>query len=205
MPHNRDVKPALDRRSFIKASLIPAALPLVGVLARPAASAETVQGEGPDLIDSNVHLFQWPFRKLKYDRTEALLAKLQRHRIVQAWAGSFEAVLHKQLDATNRRLADECRTARRGAARSHRQRQSRPGPTGKRTCGAATSSTACPACGSTRPITGTRSTIPSSRSCSSRGGTGNAGPDRPADGGRARAPRGPQDSRNQRRRRCPML
>src|SRR5262249_31897146 len=65
--------------------------------------------QGPEIIDSNVHLFEWPFRKLKYDRTEALAAKLRRHRVTQAWAGSFEALLHKQLDASNRRLAEECR------------------------------------------------------------------------------------------------
>ena len=34
---------------------------------------------------------------------------MRRHRITQAWAGSFEAVLHKQLDAVNHRLAEECR------------------------------------------------------------------------------------------------
>ena len=56
-----------------------------------------------------MHLFRWPFRGLKYDRTEALVQKLRRHRIAQAWAGSFESVLHKQLDGANRRLADECR------------------------------------------------------------------------------------------------
>ena len=64
---------------------------------------------GPEIIDTNVHLFQWPFRRLKYDRTEALVQKLRRHRITQAWAGSFEFVLHKQLDGANLRLADECR------------------------------------------------------------------------------------------------
>lgn len=48
-------------------------------------------------------------RKLKYARTEALVAKLRRHRITQAWAGSFEAVLHEQFDLINRRLAEECR------------------------------------------------------------------------------------------------
>lgn len=104
----------IGRRSFVKASLIPAALPIAGVLGNAAArAAEPAPGpvpQGPEIIDSNVHLFEWPFRKLKYDRTEALIAKLRRHRITQAWAGSFEAVLHKQLDASNRRLAEECRT-----------------------------------------------------------------------------------------------
>jgi hypothetical protein len=34
---------------------------------------------------------------------------LRRHRVTQAWAGNFEALLHKNLDAANARLADECR------------------------------------------------------------------------------------------------
>jgi predicted TIM-barrel fold metal-dependent hydrolase len=103
----------IDRRSFVKASLLPAALPFAAVLAGEAApSGEPAPGPQtatPDIIDCNVHLFAWPFRKLKYDRTEALVAKLRRHRIRQAWAGSFEAILHKQLDLINRRLTEECR------------------------------------------------------------------------------------------------
>ena len=97
----------------MKASMIPVAYPLVLVQAtRSAKSAEPEPApapQGPDIIDSNVHLFDWPFRKLKYARTEALIAKLRKHRITRAWAGSFEAVLNKQLDASNRKLADECR------------------------------------------------------------------------------------------------
>jgi predicted TIM-barrel fold metal-dependent hydrolase len=114
MSHERHDVRTIDRRSFVKASLIPAALPLVRVVGSTAAQGgEPAAGpvpQGPEIIDSNVHLFEWPFRKLKYDRTGALVAKLRRHRITQAWAGSFEAVLHKQLDASNRRLAEECRT-----------------------------------------------------------------------------------------------
>ncbi len=108
----------LDRRSFVKASLVPAALAIPGSPARrPAQGTESPPAEpatGPEIIDTNVHLFQWPFRRLKYDRTEALVRKLRRHRITQAWAGSFEFVLHKQLDEANRRLADECREQGRG-------------------------------------------------------------------------------------------
>ena len=63
----------------------------------------------PEIIDTNVHLFEWPFRQLKYGRTEALIAKLRKHRITTAWAGSFEAVLEKQLDLVNRRLVEECK------------------------------------------------------------------------------------------------
>jgi uncharacterized protein len=108
----------MDRRSFVKTSLVPAALAIRGSSARrPAQGAEAPPEDGavgPEIIDTNVHLFQWPFRRLKYDRTEALVGKLRRHQIAQAWAGSFEFVLHKQLDEANRRLADECREQGRG-------------------------------------------------------------------------------------------
>jgi uncharacterized protein len=112
MAHHDHHERAIDRRSFVKASLTPAALPLAAALAAPLAhsaeQASTKSSPRPEIIDTNVHIFEWPFRKLKYAQTEALVAKLRKHRITQAWAGSFEAVLHKQLDAINRRLVEEC-------------------------------------------------------------------------------------------------
>ncbi len=119
MSHKRHAARPIGRRSFVKASLLPTTLPIVNLLGNTEAQcgepAPDPARQGPEIIDSNVHLFEWPFRKLKYDRTDALLAKLRRHRITQAWAGSFEAVLHKQLDASNSRLAEECRTHGKGA------------------------------------------------------------------------------------------
>lgn len=104
----------LSRRGFVKATLVPTALAIPGVRAgRPASGAAVAPNEdpaAPGIIDTNVHLFSWPYRDLKYDRTGALVEKLRRHRIIEAWAGSFEAVLHKQLDRANGRLAEECRT-----------------------------------------------------------------------------------------------
>src|SRR5687767_9915989 len=112
MAHGPHDAPTIDRRSFVKASLVPSAAAIaVTMRSRLAQSAQPASGgaaEGPEIIDCNVHLFEWPFRRLKYDRTDALVAKLGKHRITQAWAGSFDAVLHKQLDAINRRLAEEC-------------------------------------------------------------------------------------------------
>ncbi|HZL87275.1 MAG TPA: amidohydrolase family protein [Pirellulaceae bacterium] len=110
MPHDRHHTKAINRRTFVKASLIPAVLPLAASLAGQTGEGAESAPAGPEIIDTNVHLFEWPFRKLKYDRTEALIAKLRKHRITKAWAGSFEAVLQKQLDQINRRLAEECRT-----------------------------------------------------------------------------------------------
>jgi predicted TIM-barrel fold metal-dependent hydrolase len=107
MPHALDPR-SIDRRSFVKASLLSAALPIATMASTGIRAAEPPPAP-PEIIDTNIHLFEWPFRKLKYARTEALVAKLRRHRITQAWAGSFEAVLSKQLDLVNRRLADECK------------------------------------------------------------------------------------------------
>jgi len=106
-PHD---KFGIDRRGFVKASLIPAVLPLTAALAVSSSYGAQSTSAAPEIIDTNVHLFDWPFRKLKYSSTASLVAKLRKHRITKAWAGSFEAVLQKQLDQVNRRLADECRT-----------------------------------------------------------------------------------------------
>src|SRR5688572_17479573 len=97
----------LDRRSFVKASLgsLPVAAFVSSAIAKQQAAAEP---SGPEIIDTNVHVLDWPFRKLKYARTEALVAKLRKHRITKAWAGNFEAVLNKQLDQANQRLLEEC-------------------------------------------------------------------------------------------------
>ena len=99
----------LTRRRFVKGVLLPAAL---GALPKGAVRGEELDGGAnspPDIIDTNVHLFDWPFRRLKYAGTEALVAKLRRHRVEQAWAGSYEGLLHKNLDGVNSRLAEECR------------------------------------------------------------------------------------------------
>jgi predicted TIM-barrel fold metal-dependent hydrolase len=105
--------PTIDRRDFLKTSLLPAAaLPLLSSRATQAAvgpAQQPVAAAPPGIIDTNVHLFDWPFRRLKYAQTTALLAKLKKHRITEAWAGTFEALVHKNLDAANARLADECR------------------------------------------------------------------------------------------------
>lgn len=100
----------IDRRTFVKASLV-SALPIgVAAACRESRAAEprSAAHEIPEIVDTNVHLFEWPFRRLKYGRTDALIAKLRKHRITSAWAGSFEAVLEKQLDLVNRQLAEEC-------------------------------------------------------------------------------------------------
>lgn len=104
----------INRRTFFCDSLVAAAalsLPTsLSVKAAPHLSERAATLDtGPDIIDTNVNLLEWPFRRLKYGETKALVEKLRRHRITQAWAGSFEALFHKSIDGVNARLAEECR------------------------------------------------------------------------------------------------
>jgi hypothetical protein len=61
------------------------------------------------MIDTNVYLSHWPFRRLRGDETPDLVAMLRRAGVTQAWAGSFDALLHKDIAGSNARLAEECR------------------------------------------------------------------------------------------------
>ena len=104
----------IDRRRFLKNSLLSAAaVSLPGqqpVAAQSSALGAPVVGasQAPGIIDTNVNLFSWPFRALKYRDTKALVAKLKKHRVIEAWAGSFEALFSKDMSGVNERLAAEC-------------------------------------------------------------------------------------------------
>jgi uncharacterized protein len=104
----------IDRRSFLKSSLVSVtavALPGQQRLAAEtsAHSAAVVSSsQAPGIIDTNINLFSWPFRALKYRDTKNLVAKLKKHRVIEAWAGSFEALLSKDMNGVNARLAAEC-------------------------------------------------------------------------------------------------
>jgi uncharacterized protein len=106
---------SIDRRKFLKvAAVVPTA---IGAMAVGTTAATAAQTASPGIIDTNVNLFQWPFRKLKYADTAALVAKLKRHRVIEAWAGSFDALLHKDMAGVNERLAAECRAKGQGLLR----------------------------------------------------------------------------------------
>jgi hypothetical protein len=61
------------------------------------------------MIDVNVNLSRWPFRRLNGDDPATLVTELRKRNVTQAWAGSFDGIFHKDLGSANTRLADDCR------------------------------------------------------------------------------------------------
>jgi predicted TIM-barrel fold metal-dependent hydrolase len=67
------------------------------------------QKHGFMFIDTNAYIGQWPFRRTPDDTVDALLAKFSHYGVEQAWTGSYEGILHKDIAAVNERLVEACR------------------------------------------------------------------------------------------------
>jgi len=73
------------------------------------ASAGGGQAAAPKgLIDVNTYLSRWALRHLPGEDTADLVSRLRRHGVVQAWVGSVDSLLHRDVATVNARLADEC-------------------------------------------------------------------------------------------------
>lgn len=98
--------PPFDRRAFFKKS----AASLAGALSigQPARAAKSAPAP---VIDTNVYLGACPFRHLPMQALAEDAASVERFaeavskHSVASWAGSFEALLHRDFDGINERLS----------------------------------------------------------------------------------------------------
>lgn len=60
------------------------------------------------MVDTNVNLFHWPCRRLPLDDLQLLVGKLTELGVSEAWAGSFEGLLHRDVAGVNERLVEAC-------------------------------------------------------------------------------------------------
>ncbi len=96
--------PALSRRVFFAHA---AAFGVPALAARSSAS-EPAQARPPTdaaFIDTNVYLGQWPFRSFR----DNLTARLTERGVTEAWAGSFDSLLHRDLTRVNAAVAKQCK------------------------------------------------------------------------------------------------
>jgi len=61
------------------------------------------------IVDTHAYLSRWPFRRLAGDDPAEFVAKMRQQGVRQAWVGSFDGLLHRDLGSVNARLASECR------------------------------------------------------------------------------------------------
>ena len=101
----------MNRRTFLKASATVAGISAFGFETHAAGGAMRTRDR---LIDVNVNLSRWPLRRVPGDDTSGLVAMLRRQGVTQAWAGTFDGILHGDIASVNATLADECRKHGRG-------------------------------------------------------------------------------------------
>jgi len=102
----------LTRRSFFQNALTTAAA--CGLAQRSAANASDETAESPrdeTIVDTQVYLGRWAFRQVSDYKPTDLIAALRKNNVSQAWVGTFDGLLHKDIAGANQRLVEMCRAA----------------------------------------------------------------------------------------------
>lgn len=73
-----------------------------------SSSIAAIPSEPTSITDTNVYIDRWPIRRLPLAEPAALAAKLKSQNVTEAWAGSLDALLHKDLAGVNARTAEAC-------------------------------------------------------------------------------------------------
>lgn len=100
----------MKRRAFFHAGATLAA----AAVALPAGAdkKETAPAMEPGAwVDTHVYLGAHPYRTSPWADPLTLAAQLRKRGVGQAWAGSFEALLHRDVAAVNARLVQMCGAA----------------------------------------------------------------------------------------------
>lgn len=61
------------------------------------------------LIDVNVNLSRWPWRRVPCDEPARLVEALRGGGVAQAWTATLDGLFHRDMAGANARLAEECR------------------------------------------------------------------------------------------------
>lgn len=91
-----------SRRAFLMQS----AAMMGATLAAPIQAAPEPSPAAP--IDTNVYLGAWPFRNFPWATDAEVISNLRKRGVRQAWAGSFEGILQRDLASVNARLSAAC-------------------------------------------------------------------------------------------------
>lgn len=97
----------MNRRTFFAQAAVSSVIPALA--GQSKASAPTVAGPTNSIIDTNVYLGAHPFREAITAKPEALALKLTNQGVSEAWAGSFEALLQRDITSVNERLVQACK------------------------------------------------------------------------------------------------
>lgn len=100
----------MNRRDFIKetARTVTALAAVQSGYGQKAAFPVSPPGGVAEFVDVHVYVSRWPYRRLAGDETPQLVRKLAANGVTSAWAGSFDALLHRDIAGVNIRLAEDC-------------------------------------------------------------------------------------------------